>query len=123
VTYTLAATSAGFDSLRIGGPSGVTSPGPGYMAFDNILLKLVNTSLTGDWNNDGHIDQADYVTWRLDPVGHGGDPGGWNAWRGAFATAGSGSGLSGSAIPEPTALGLAIVGLVAFAGHWAKRVA
>ena len=45
MVFPIAPNAVGFNSLRIGGPSGVTSAGPGAMAFDNVLLKLVNVAV------------------------------------------------------------------------------
>ncbi len=55
--------------------------------------------IPGDYNNDGRVDAADYVVWRKNPAGFGGDPAGYNTWRTNFGrTSGSGS---ASAVPEP----------------------
>jgi hypothetical protein len=42
ITYEILTLSQGFNSLRLGGPSGQTSLGPGPTAFDNISLRLVD---------------------------------------------------------------------------------
>lgn len=63
---------------------------------------------TGDHNDDGLVDAADYILWRKSPNTYGGDPPGYDAWRANFgATLGSGSSrsstqLPSSVIPEPT---------------------
>src|SRR5690606_19134577 len=63
-------TVAGFDSLRIGGPSGVASQNsagdPKPAAFDNIYLALEAPSVgtPGDFNGDGMVNLADYTVWR-----------------------------------------------------------
>jgi hypothetical protein len=70
MTWPLATTAAGFNSLRIGGPSGLTSlenPGGNELIFDNIKLALVDVVTPGntdDFNDDGIVDAADYVLWR-----------------------------------------------------------
>jgi hypothetical protein len=67
------------------------------------LIDYVTTGggLPGDYNNNGRVDAADYVTWRKNPAAHGGNPAGYNTWRMNFGrTAGSGLG-AGSAVPEP----------------------
>jgi hypothetical protein len=38
----------------------------------------------GDYNENGTVDAADYVRWRNDPGSFGGDPAGYNTWRGNF---------------------------------------
>lgn len=63
----------------------------------------VVAGLSGDYNHDGKVDAADYVLWRNDPAGNGGDPAGYNTWRANFgATLGSGLG-DAAAVPEPAA--------------------
>jgi hypothetical protein len=64
--------------------------------------------LPGDYNADGSVDAADYVVWRKNPAGFGGDPAGYNTWRANFdGPTGAGSGFGASAVPEPAALVLA----------------
>jgi hypothetical protein len=65
------------------------------------------TAVPGDWNGDGKVDAADYVKWRKDPAGNGGNPAGYQTWRENFGrgTSGSGSGtLANGTVPEPTTL-------------------
>jgi hypothetical protein len=79
--------------LVVYGPFGAVSP-PG---------------LSGDYNNNGIVDAADYVVWRKNPSAFGGNPAGYNTWRSHFGqTAGSGSALGSSlaSVPEPSAIGL-----------------
>jgi hypothetical protein len=57
------------------------------------------------------VDAADYVLWRDNPAGFGGDPAGYNTWRANFGSSG-GSGLGGAAaVPEPGCITLLLVGL------------
>jgi hypothetical protein len=80
--------------------------------IDNFKSESIG-GLTGDYNENGVVDAADYVMWR-----NGDSPddsqAGYDAWRANFgSTAGSGSGLgSGGAVPEPASAVLVIVGLV-----------
>ncbi len=63
----IATLGVGFNSLRFGGASGVTSPGPGAMAFDNVVLKLLDVAApanNADFNNDGIVDGADFLIWQ-----------------------------------------------------------
>lgn len=129
VTYQIPTNTAiGYDSLRIGGPSGLTSPGPGFMGFDNILLQLLDfvaPGLTGDYNDDGIVDAADYVTWKQnegtantlanDPVGGTIGQDQYNNWAANFGMTapGGGSSLNGAPVPEPATLGLLVLGLAA----------
>jgi autotransporter-associated beta strand protein len=83
-----------------------------------LELKVVNAGGTpGDWNGDGSVNAADYVTWRNDPDNHGG-PGGYDTWRQNFGNPpGSGAGLGGSAVPEPASIALVLLGVAAVAGR------
>jgi hypothetical protein len=66
--------------------------------------------LTGDYNNDGKVDAADYVVWRKND----GSQQGYDDWRTNFGrTAGSGSalGAGAGAVPEPASMALLLVGL------------
>jgi hypothetical protein len=59
------------------------------------------------------VDAADYVKWRKDPAGNGGDPAGYATWRQNFGRGTSGSGASlgtTSAVPEPVSLLLIVLG-------------
>jgi hypothetical protein len=77
------------------------------------LIGAYSASLPGDYNGDNKVDSADYVVWRK-----GGSPdstvAGYNLWRANFGTppgSGSGSDLDNtSAVPEPTSLGLIVLG-------------
>jgi hypothetical protein len=77
-----------------------------------------NASLTGDYNGDGKVDAADYVLWRKNPANFGGDPAGYNAWRGNFGAGGPGAGssLGGASVPEPSSIALVAFGLIALVG-------
>jgi hypothetical protein len=119
--FDIAPTVDGFNQLRFGGPSGVTSGGGG-ITFDNILLEIIAAdapALEGDLNDDGFVGIADLNiilgVWNQnvtpgdklqgDPSGDGfvgiddlnSVLGNWNA--GTPPTA-------GAAVPEPTTLGL-----------------
>jgi hypothetical protein len=85
--------------------------------LDVVLIghSSVSLGLTGDYNGDGKVDAADYVLWRKDPGGHGGNPQGYNDWRanfGAMAGAGAGSSLAAGAVPEPAGISLALFALI-----------
>jgi hypothetical protein len=72
--------------------------------FDDLMLTLAG-GVTGDHNNDGKVDAADYVVWRKNPGSFGGQQG-YDDWRtnfGAMAGDGSGNLLSAGAVPEPAA--------------------
>lgn len=126
----------GFNSLRFGGPSGVSSPGSGTgldgaahnnVVFDNIMLSLVDVGadLTGDYNGDGVVDAADYTVWRaalttqdLAADGNGNnvvDAGDFTVWRANYGQS-SAAASSAAAVPEPATcllLMTALAGVVA----------
>jgi hypothetical protein len=89
--------------------------GVGYLNSMQLEASEV-VGLTGDYNNDGKVDAADYVVWRKNPGSFGGDPDGYNTWRSHFGIGGNGSGSAATPVPEPAAWMLTIVaalGLVA----------
>jgi hypothetical protein len=84
-------------------------------------LSTATAGVAGDYNGNGVVDMADYVLWR-----NGGplqnesaspgvtDSADYDFWRSHFgATSGSGSGLGGSAVPEPTAMMLGLIAMAA----------
>jgi fibronectin-binding autotransporter adhesin len=68
---------------------------------------------TGDYNEDGFVNAADYVVWRKTPASHGGDPQGYNDWRTNFGATVPGGGGSG-AVPEPTSAAMILLATVGF---------
>jgi hypothetical protein len=88
-----------------------------FTVFDNLVVTDVAGGLSGDFNANGKVDAADYVTWRKNPAANGGDPAGYNTWRGNFG-AGPGSGLGSTfAVPEPGSILFVICSLVCGAGR------
>jgi hypothetical protein len=84
-------------------------------AGGNITLNFVG--LSGDYNGDGKVDAADYVTWRKNPAGFGGSAG-YDVWRQNFGTS-AGTGLSETnSVPEPGTLMLVLAGVLKM---WAGR--
>jgi autotransporter-associated beta strand protein len=83
----------------------------------NTSIDLVVTApfITGDHNQDGVVDLADYVTWRKDPNSFGGDPQGYIDWSTHFGEGTPGSGGNTGAVPEPTALAMLLLGVAAIA--------
>jgi hypothetical protein len=139
ITYDVATSSTGYNSIRFGSPSGIASAGNGFYGgaiFDNIKLSLVDAApapLVGDYNGDGNIDAADYTVWR-DTLGQsvtagtGADgnengvidgPAGVGSDYDLWATNYGAPGAPGSAIlvtiPEPASMVLVAMGLVAMA--------
>jgi autotransporter-associated beta strand protein len=103
---------------------------PGYSVSytgGNITLSTAVAALPGDYNQNGVVDSADYVLWRNNvgqPAGTlpndtaGGTIGDaqYSLWRSNFGNhSGAGSGLgAGSAVPEPTTIGMLLLGLLGF---------
>ncbi len=84
----------------------------GWSAYSTSTSLM--TTLPGDYNADGVVDTADYITWRNNPLQFGGSPDGYNTWRANLGNnTGSGtaigSGLSTSAVPEPAVGALLII--------------
>jgi len=110
----------------------LTGDGPdgGNLLIDNALMEVfkdaasvtpntnpnpsLSEGLAGDYNHNNVVDAADYALWRKSPSGFGGNPAGYNTWRSNFGRPpGSGSGLGVGAVPEPSALILAVAGVLA----------
>lgn len=98
--------------------------------FNTSLFKVEFTTLTappilaGDYNNNGVVDAADYVTWRKNEGPNAALPndngevtqaGRYTLWRANFGkTPGSGSSLT--AVPEPTTILFALIGVLGTMG-------
>ena len=91
----------------------------------NFNIEMAAPGLAGDYNDNGVVDAADYVLWRKnvgttgtlanDTIGGTIGEDHYNLWRANFGetTPGAGTALGSAAVPEPTALVLAALGLVA----------
>jgi hypothetical protein len=73
---------------------------------------LAPVGLTGDHNEDGIVDAADYVAWRKLNID---GPGGYDDWFENFGESSSGSGGAGG-VPEPCCTMLAISAMAAICG-------
>jgi len=106
--------------------NGIDFNGPAGWGFEIVsggngqILRLVEgiaPVLTGDYNEDGVVDAADYVVWRKNPGAFGGDQG-YTDWRANFGATSPGSGSDSGAVsqvPEPAAVALLLLGMVSFA--------
>ena len=123
-TYTLIdyAGTLGGDVANLGtptGPAGFSFALSNNTSNTSIDLQVTAVGLSGDFNNDGKVDAADYVSWRKNngtnnalPNDNGlGTPitsAHYDLWRANFGNppgSGSGSGLAGNqAVPEPATL-------------------
>jgi autotransporter-associated beta strand protein len=94
------------------------------------ILTVGPPILAGDYDNNGIVDAADYVIWRKnvgqplqtlpnDTTGVIVGDAQYNLWRSNFgsttAVPGSGSALTRNAVPEPSSIGLLMLGLTAMA--------
>ena len=96
------------------------------VTYSNIVFGTGN-AIPGDYNNNGVVDAGDYVVWRKggtlanDPT-PGVQPADYDFWRARFGNpAGSGSALSSSAVPEPSAIVLVLASLLAGTGLIRRR--
>ncbi len=135
ITYNITTTAQGYNSLRFGGPSGVSSPGiedsetGGGVLFDNIILELIDAvvaGIVGDYDDSGQVEQGDLdivlQNWgtgtftgnesNLDGGGPFDGTVDQNELDGVLQNWGSTSAPSfaGAAVPEPAALTLLGVG-------------
>lgn len=107
---------------------GVSGSGVGRPPTYDLYV-AAPAGVPGDYNGNGTVDAADYVLWRnggpllneVDTLGTV-DSADYTAWRAQFGkTAGSGSGLGGANVPEPAAMTLLVIGLLAATARRATR--
>jgi hypothetical protein len=84
----------------------VPSDGSERSVGDNLAVFALPN---GDYNQNGVVDAADYVTWRSSIGGQLA----YDAWRSQFGTVAGGLG-GGSAVPEPTSICLALLAVLSF---------
>lgn len=98
------------------GPGGAASP------YDRVFMLQVpvEVALPGDYNAGGRVDAADYVIWRKtlgslatlpnDTTTGWVQPVDYSVWRANFGrTAGAGSALGGTSVPEPATFAFALI--------------
>ena len=115
--------------------TGWSVSGGGGFSYDRSPAPLLPPT-TGDYNQNGVVDAADYIVWRetltqaADPAGSGADGnangtievGDYTFWRerfGDIVPLGAGAGAAGfvsasAAVPEPTVIMLVVIGLLSF---------
>jgi hypothetical protein len=76
-------------------------------AVDLVVASAVPPPLPGDFNNDGTVDAADYITWRIG-LGTTYTDADFDLWRAHFGetniASGAAASFSSNAVPEPTSL-------------------
>jgi hypothetical protein len=87
------------------------------------FVQFTAVGIAGDFNNDGKVDAGDYATWRKNSSnaslpndnGLATQAARYGLWRANFGKpSGAGAGgVSGATVPEPTAIGLAGLGILA----------
>jgi hypothetical protein len=117
--------------------TGWTAQGGGGFAYQRATASSPPTP-SGDYNNNGVVDPADYVVWRdtlnqsAAPQGSGADgnangtidAGDYSYWRERFGNIVVGSGAGAVApVPEPAAVVLLLTGLLLVRRSRARRVA
>jgi hypothetical protein len=94
--------------------------GTNEIAYGQGFLRLIEI-IDGDYNADGAVSAADYVSWRA----NGGTQAGYDLWRANFGASigsqSSSSAVSTAAAPEPAALFLTIVQVVMSACIFRRR--
>lgn len=129
VTVAVNTSAAGFNNLRVGGASGLTSAGAGLYGFDNILLQLQAAAVipggdNADFNGDDIVDGNDFLIWQRN-FGSAGTPTTGDAngdlavngldldlWKTQFGT-NPNAAPAVAAIPEPATASLAAVAMLA----------
>jgi hypothetical protein len=89
--------------------------------IDNFRTESIGGGVTGDYNDNGVVDAADYVVWREnqgtmntlpnDNIGGTIGPNHYTQWRANFGKSAGGSAL-GNAVPEPATCTLILLGML-----------
>jgi hypothetical protein len=122
-----------FDTVDVSGmPAGLTFH-VNYLPT-LVQLQVVNKPFfAADFDGDGDVDMTDYEIWRhafnLNQLGDAtgdniSDARDYVVWRKQFGShpgAGSGAGIEGASVPEPTTIGLLVVAIGAL--PWSRRKA
>lgn len=109
--YDISALTMGGNNVAIGvsdvNASTARHPSLVFTVFDNLTVTDVAVTLPGDNNGDGKVDALDYLGIRkqFPDITSGAGLAAYTTWRQNFGSGtGSGSGLGGAAVPEPSSL-------------------
>ncbi len=95
--------------------------GPDDVWQVTLALRAVEMNMpqtfNGDFNGDGLVDAADYVSWRHG-LGTDYSLGEYDRWRANFGLGTSASASQVSSVPEPTSIALIAIGLLAFSRRY-----
>jgi hypothetical protein len=91
------------------------------LGFEYDVTYGITPIVAGDYNKNGVVDAADYALWRKGDLAADSngdtvvDQTDYDFWRARFGNGGpgAGAGLSGASVPEPAALTLLAIGLLA----------
>jgi fibronectin-binding autotransporter adhesin len=70
--------------------SGSTNVNAGTLQFAKLVAMPNATAAVGDYNGNGTTETSDDVLWRKNPGAFGGDPAGYNVWRGDYGNSSQG---------------------------------
>jgi hypothetical protein len=107
--FNISVSDDGLGNIYISGNTAGSLGGPNAGGSDAFLAKLVDSAanLSGDFNNDGAVDAADYVTWR-NGLGNGYTQDHYAEWRASFGQSAAGAvavdNTDSGNVPEPGAL-------------------
>jgi hypothetical protein len=116
------------EKLRVFSPGGNTLAVTSSNGTFNLSALV---GLAGDFNSDGKVDAGDYVTWRKNSAnaslpndnGFTTQAARYSLWRSSFGTPGSGSGsLGAGTVPEPSTIGLAVLGMFSVLAGRRRRI-
>ena len=84
---------------------------------DAVTVSLLpSPPLPGDFDLDGSVDGADFLTWQRQ-LGDATDGDDLTLWREGFAVSNPAAGAAQQAVPEPSAAALILVGLLGLGGR------
>jgi hypothetical protein len=101
-----------------------------YLSAVDDIVVVESPNLTGDFNDDGRVDAADYVRWRTNTSNSAlpNDNGlatqaeRYDLWRANFGnTEGSGSAAAASNVPEPAAGSTFLIAIALTLTHLRRR--